>query len=365
MNKWIKSTVAVLLCALALTACNTEEKSESSAVSEISEVSEASQAVGEDSTSATEDIFAMDTFMTVTAYGTNAKKAVSEAIKEIQRLDALLSVKSESGEVYAINQNGGGTLSKDTTVLVEKALWIYETTGGAYDITVYPLMQLWGFTGDAPSLPESDRITEVLKKCGSDQLTYKEGVLTLGKGQGIDFGGIAKGYTSARIMEIFEENNVESGVVSLGGNVQCFRRKTDGTLWRCGITDPDSPDDGSLIGKVEIEDKAVITSGGYERFFTDEKSGETYHHIMDPKTGYPAKNGLKSVTIVSDDGTLADGLSTACFVLGAEDAVKYWKKYSEKFDMILMTDEGKLVVTGGLENSFSSDLEFEIVKKES
>ncbi len=363
MNKWIKSAAVVLLYALMLAACGTEKKN-TTEISESSSVSSVSQTSEGESTTATEDIFAMDTFMTITAYGANAQKAVSQAVEEIQRLDSLLSVKNESGEVCAINKNGGGTLSEDTAALVEKALWIYETTGGAYDITVYPLMELWGFTGDTPSLPESDQIKEVLQKCGSEKLTYKDGVLTLGKGQGIDFGGIAKGYTSARIMEIFEENNIDSGVVSLGGNVQCYRRKTDGTLWRCGITDPDSPDDGSLIGKVEVEDKAVITSGGYERFFVDEKSGETYHHIMDPKTGYSAKSGLKSVTIVSSDGTLADGLSTACFVLGAEDAVKYWKKYSDQFDMILMTDEGKLIVTEGLESSFSSDLEFEMVKKE-
>ncbi len=314
--------------------------------------------------SATREIFAMDTYMTVTAYGENADKAVEAAEKEIYRLDSLLSTGNTDSEVYKINSTGEGSLSEDTEKLIEKSEWIYENTDGAYDITVYPLMDLWGFTGDKQAVPDDEDIKRVADVCGFDKLTYADGFIKLGENMGIDFGGIAKGYTSDSIMRIFEEYNITSGIVSLGGNVQCCGNKTDGSMWKCGITDPDNHNDtGSLMGVISVSDKAVITSGGYERFFTDEKSGKTYHHIMDPKSGYPAESGLKSVTIVSRDGTLADGLSTACFVMGKERALDFWRKNSDKFDMVLMDDNRKIFVTEGIAKDFTSEYDFEIVKK--
>ena len=315
----------------------------------------------QDIPSCTKELFAMDTYMTVTAYGEKADKAVSEALSEIQRLDDLLSTENAESEISLLNKNGSAKLSEDSRYLYEKAEYIFSTTGGAYDITVYPLMKLWGFDGGEPSLPEESKIKAVLEKVGADRLEYTDGTLKLGKPQGIDLGGIAKGYTSDRIMKIYEKNNITSGVVSLGGNVQCYNRKPDGSLWHCGITDPDNPQDSSvLIGKVEVENKAVITSGGYERYFKDRKSGITYHHIMDPETGYSAKSGLKSVTIVSSDGTLADGLSTACFVLGQDKALKYWQQHKEEFDMILVTDDGKVIVTEGISDKYTSDREYTV-----
>lgn len=127
----------------------------------------------------------------------------------------------------------------------------------------------------------------------------------------VDFGGIAKGYTSASVMEIFKECGVTSGLVSLGGNVQALGSKIDGSSWKVAVQNPDSEE--NYLGVLSIKDKAVITSGGYERYL---KNGKVYHHIIDPSTGYPANSGLKSVTIVSNDGTLADGLSTSLFIMG-------------------------------------------------
>ena len=175
----------------------------------------------------------------------------------------------------------------------------------------------------------------------------------------IDLGGIAKGYTSSRIMDIYKEKGVTSGLVNLGGNAQVFGTKPDGSLWRVAVQSPDSEDE--YLGVLEMKDKAIITSGGYERYF--EKDGVTYHHIIDPSTGYPADNGLISVTIVSADGTLADGLSTSLFVMGKDKATDYWKAHSDEFDMILLTDDEKLYVSEGIKDSFTSDREFEIVEK--
>ncbi len=300
------------------------------------------------------EVFAMDTVMIIRATGKTAQTAVDQAVAEINRLDALLSAGSGQSEIGMINLNGEGELSEDALFLVRRSLELYKSTEGAYDITVYPLMKLWGFAGGNAAVPEKDRIREVLSQCGSDKLRLDGNRLILGKFQSIDLGGIAKGYTSDRIMKIFEDNGVTSGMVSLGGNVACYRTKPDGSLWRCGITDPEKPDDStSLLGIVSVRDKSVITSGGYERFFTDE-SGKKYHHIMDMKTGYPADSGLLSVTIISEDGTLADGLSTALFVMGEEKAVDFWRGSGYSFDFVMLTADGRLLVSEGIADSFES-----------
>lgn len=153
----------------------------------------------------------------------------------------------------------------------------------------------------------------------------------------------------------------KSGLVNLGGNVQALGTKTDGSKWRVAVQNPQDTD--QYIGVLSIQDKAVITSGGYERYF--EQDGKTYHHIIDPKTGYPAENGLISVSIVTADGTLADGLSTSVFIMGKEVATEYWRAHSDEFDMILMTDDRKIYVTEGIANSFESELDTKIIEKES
>ena len=160
----------------------------------------------------------------------------------------------------------------------------------------------------------------------------------------VDLGGIAKGFTSDRVMELFSADGVTSGIISLGGNVQTLGTKPDGSLWRVGIQDPD--DSSGIIATIEVADKAVITSGGYQRYF--EQDGTTYHHIIDPRTGMPADSGLTSVTIVSDDGTLADGLSTSLFIMGKEAALDYWRAHRDNFDVILVASDGSITISEGL-----------------
>ena len=162
----------------------------------------------------------------------------------------------------------------------------------------------------------------------------------------LDLGGIAKGFTSSRVMDVFREKGVTSGIISLGGNVQALGCKPDGNMWRIGIQDPN--DLNSTFAVIEVADQAVITSGGYQRYF--EENGQTYHHIIDPRTGYPAENGLISVTIISDDGTLADALSTSLFIMGPEKASTFWKKHADAFDAVMMKDDGTVMVTAGLAN---------------
>ncbi len=306
----------------------------------------------------------MDTFMNLTAYGSHRDEALKKAESEIYRLNDLLSVGVESSEVSTVNREGTVTVSGDTAAMLTKALNLYRETEGAFDITIYPLMELWGFTTLDYHVPTDTELATALDKVGSDRLTFDESnTLTLGEGQSIDLGGIAKGYTSQRIMELFKENGVESGMVSLGGNVQCLGCKPDGTPWKVGIRDPLGAED-TIAAAVSVTDCAVITSGGYERYFTD-ASGVTYQHIIDPATGYPVDGGLSSVTIVTPDGMLGDGLSTSLYIMGLDKAADYWRSHSGEFEAVFIDGAQELYVTEGLKNAVSSTKTIHIIPKAS
>lgn len=312
--------------------------------------------------SASRDIFAMDTYMTLTAYGDNAQNGLDAAVDEINKIEQLVSTGIDSSEISQINKNGKGSVSEDTGYLIQRSKDIYDSTNGVFDITVYPIMKAWGFPTEKYRVPGKDELKKLRSRMGADSVLYdkKKKEVTLDKeGMEIDLGGIAKGYTSSKVMDIFKENGISSAVISLGGNVQVLNGKPDGSDWRVAVENP--ADTGSYIGVLSIKNKAVITSGGYERYF--EQDGKTYHHIIDPSTGYPANNGLSSVTIVSDDGTLADGLSTSLFIMGPEKAEKYWKEHSEEFDTILVKDDGSVLVSEGIEKNFTSDSKVRIIKK--
>ena len=312
---------------------------------------------------AVRELFAMDTYMTLTCYGENAEEALDAAEAEIRRLDALLSTGSPDSEVSRLNRDGGGELSEDTLALVKAALAAYEDTGGAFDITVLPLMELWGFPSGELHVPSGEELAQALAVTGSGRLSLDGSVLSLEPGTQIDLGGIAKGYASALLMDLFRSFGVEHAIVSLGGNVQCLGAKPDGSLWRCGIRDPEAEKADELAGILTVRDTAVITSGPYERKLTDPDTGQAYHHILDPSTGRPADTGLASVTIVSGDGALADALSTACFVMGPEKAEAFWRERSDAFDMILVLTGGGMLVTEGIADEFSSSRSFSVIRK--
>lgn len=358
----ISATIAILTaCSGRNDSMETEVSSEVSSENVVTS-SELTSENASDDAEAVRDVFAMDTYMTVKAYGSNGDAAVDAAVDEINRLDALLSTGKKDSEIGQINANNGGQLSEDGALLMERSLELYESTNGAFDVAIYPVMKAWGFTDGNYQVPDADTLKATLELVDPSLIDYdKETSIVSFKKDGvqIDLGGIAKGYTSSRIMDIYEEKCVTSGLVNLGGNAQVFGTKPDGSLWRVAVQSPDSEDE--YLGVLETKDKAIITSGGYERYF--EKDGVTYHHIIDSSTGYPADNGLISVTIVSADGTLADGLSTSLFVMGKDKATDYWKAHSDEFDMILLTDDEKLYVSEGIKDSFTSDREFEIVEK--
>ncbi len=309
-----------------------------------------------------QEIFAMDTYMTVTAYGEKGAEAAEQAIVEIQRLDEMLSTGNSTSEIAVLNHSGKAILSEDAAYLIERSIDLSEKTNGVFDIAIYPVMEAWGFTTQNYRVPGSEELAELLKLTDISDLKYdskSKEVSFENEGMKIDLGGIAKGYTSSRIVEIFKENGITSGMINLGGNVQVLGSKTDGSDWRVAIQSPENESD--YLGILSIKDKAVITSGGYERYF--EENGETYHHIIDPATGYPADSGLISVTIVSEDGTLADGLSTSLYIMGKNKAIEFWKGSGDAFDFILETEDKKLYVSEGIADDFETEQNMEVIKR--
>lgn len=298
----------------------------------------------------TAEIFAMDTIMTLTVYGPHGQEAAGLAIQKIHDLEALLSVTDGESEIYAANHSEGEpvALSPDTITLLSRVLDLCESTGGALDITIQPVLQAWGFTTGEYHVPEEQELAVLLERVDYTTVSLADSVLTLPENVQLDLGAVAKGHTGDALMELFRKAGVTSAIVELGGNVQALGAKPDGSPWRVGIQ---SPEGSGYAGVLEITDKAVVTSGGYQRYF--EQDGNTYWHILDPADGRPAQSGLVSVTIIADEGVVCDALSTALFVMGTEAAAEYWRK-TGGFDFVLIDEAGTVTITEGLVDSFSS-----------
>ncbi len=294
-------------------------------------------------------VFAMDTYMSIDAYS-DSQEPVDQAISRIQELEALFSTTDESSEIYAINANGSGTVSGDVAYVLSQALELCALTGGALDISIYPVVRAWGFTTGEYRIPSESELAALLERVDYTAVSLEDGAVTLGEDMMIDLGSVVKGYTGDVLTAQLAESGVTSALLNLGGNVQALGTKPDGSLWRVAIQDPN--DSEGYLGVASVADKAVVTSGGYERYF-EGSDGEIYWHIIDPSTGAPAQNGLVSVSIIGDSGLYCDALSTALFIMGEEQAVAFWRERQD-FEMVLVTDDGRLLVSAGLEDSFES-----------
>lgn len=299
--------------------------------------------------------FAMDTVMSVTAYGeTDLTGADISAM--LREYEAKWSVTEMGSEICAANHGEEVQLSPETAELIRYALEMNGATGGALDITIYPVLREWGFTTGEYHVPDDRRIAELLELTGSEKVQLNDDVLTLPEGTQIDLGAVAKGYMGDLLSEKLRSGGVTSALLDLGGNIHTIGVNPDGSPWRLGIRDPFG---GGNIAVLQLSDKAAVTSGGYERYFTED--GIDYCHILDPETGRPAESGLASVTIVGEQGRLCDALSTAVYVMGEEKAVQLQQELGG-FDMILITDDGDMLITEGLEqlltptDSFTGEL---------
>ena len=291
--------------------------------------------------------FAMDTAMDFTVYGDAA--LLDEAETLIGSLEEQVSVTDEHSDIYAIDHTGSGSLSGNAAELMEQALELCRRTGGALDISVYPIVRAWGFTTGSYQIPDEETIQSLLPLVDYTQIQYDAatGVVTLPEGMEIDLGSVAKGYAGQLAAQMLRNSGVESALLNLGGNVQTVGTKPDGSPWKIGIKDPQGEDAMMVLS---VEDQAVVTSGGYERYF--EQDGQTYWHVMDPSTGHPADSGLISVTIVGDEGVVCDGLSTALFVMGLEKAADLWAQSCD-FEAVFVTASGEVYITEGLRDRFA------------
>lgn len=295
-------------------------------------------------------LFAMNTYMTFTAYGEDAQAALQEAEECIQQVEGLWSVTDKDSEIYQANHSGGQpvTVSEETAEIISFALEMAQRTGGALDPTIYPVLTAWGFTTDSKQVPSQQQIAQLLEQVGYDRIQINGSELTVPDGMELDLGAVGKGYTADLVTEILRRHGVTSALISLGGNIQAIGSRPDGSDWRLGIR---APWESGNLGVLTVSDAAVVTSGGYENYFDDEQ-GNIYWHILDPSTGYPADNGLQSVTIVGREGKMCDALSTALFVMGAQSAEQYWRE-NGGFEMLLVTDSGEILITEGIAENFT------------
>lgn len=311
--------------------------------------------------SETRTVYAMDTVMNLTVYGENAAAALESAEKELHTLDeAVLSRTAEGSELYALNASNGETVECGADdilpALIETALTISDATDGAFDPTLAPVLDAWGFTKDERRVPSADELKELLSHTGCGKVALEKTAdgwtVTLLDGAQLDLGGIAKGYAGDAVRTVLAELNVTSAVIDLGGDVGLLGAKPDGSDWRVAVKDPADP--SKFLGVLTAADTFVVTSGIYERGF--EENGVRYHHIIDPKTGKPAESGLVSVTVVCGDGAWADALSTACFVLGEAGSLALRDTLAAeknlRIELILVTDDGHVRYTAGLAERF-------------
>lgn len=314
---------------------------------------------------ATSQIFAMDTIMSMDVYGDSGEAALAQAAETIYHLEDLWAVTDEHSEIWALNHSGGAwvDLSPETADLLAQALELCALTGGALDLTAYSAVQAWGFTTGEYRVPSQEELDALVPLIDYTKLELDEENLRarLPQGMELDLGAVAKGYTGALLAGQLRQAGVTSAILRLGGNIQAVGSRPDGNPWRVAIQDPDSQQETTL-GVVEVSDQAVVTSGGYQRYF--EADGETYWHIMDPDTAAPARSGLTSVTVIGRDGTVCDALSTALFVMGAEEAAAFWRDHPELgVELILVLEDGTVQITRGLEEGFtlSQDRALEVI----
>lgn len=298
-------------------------------------------------------VFAMDTVMLLTAYGSEAEAALDAAAELILSLEEDLDPESPTGSVYALNHGAGSQVmvSEACYNIMLTSMDYWQRTGGALDPGLYPISKAWGFISGDYRVPEAAELNALLaaKNTGAIQLDGTVRAAAVPAGMEVSFGAVAKGYTAQATVELMADMGVTSAILSLGGNVQTLgETKPDGSRWQVAVQDPN--DTGSYVGILTVGQAAVVTSGGYQRFF--EKDGVTYIHIIDPETGMPVENDLLSVTVVTEDGVRADALSTALFVMGRDAALDFYAAQGD-FELVLITADGTVIVTPGLAADFS------------
>lgn len=275
----------------------------------------------------------MDTPMKLTAYGQNAKKAVDESVQRLTELNNMASSNISTSDISKINNSAGKDFVKVHPEIIKMIITSQkysELSGGKWDITVGPLINLWGIGTDKERIPSDIEIKSTLPLIGFNKIFINENensIMLKESGMAVDLGGIAKGFAVDQVLSIYKKYNIKDGLINLGSSsIYALGRSEVRHPWSIGIKHPRNDSAGNYIGIIKLSDESLSTSGDYERYFI--KDGKRYHHILDPSTGYPVNNGIMSVTVIVgdnaiDSGMLADILSLTVFELGPEKGIKF------------------------------------------
>ena len=311
-------TASLILCSAVLSGCSAQTKS-----------GENTAADSREPISATE--IKLNTVVTVTIYDSQDRDLLTKCMNLCDKYEKVFSRTSADSELYKLNHRkltpverteDTYQVSDDLAELISEGLDYSELSKGAFDIAIEPLTSLWDFTAEDSQVPEDSLIQAALPKCDYHNISVdkdKNEITLKTDDTAIELGAIAKGYIADRLKDYLISQNVKSAIINLGGNVLCIGEKTDNSAFKIGIQKPFA-DRSETIAVMDIRDKSVVSSGIYERCF--EQDGILYHHLLNPKTGYPYDNGLIAVTIISDKSVDGDALSTTCFALGLEDGMK-------------------------------------------
>ena len=290
------------------------------------------------------------TIVTAVAYGENAEEALEKAFDKAKEIENIMSVKKEDSEISYVNNKaakGEVNISDELFYVIKEGLNISYLSKGAFDISIGKLIDLWGIGTDSAKIPTEEELNMLKQQYNYKNIILNEenkSVQFLNEEIKLDLGAIAKGYAADEMKKILEEAGVSSAILNLGGNVLVVGSKTDGSKWTVGITDP--LNSSELKASIKVDDKAVVTSGNYERYF--EVDGVRYHHILDPFTAMPAENGVISTTIIADNSMVADALSTATYILAVEESIKLIESL-ENVEGIFINNIGEIFITSGIE----------------
>ncbi|URZ15173.1 FAD:protein FMN transferase [Clostridium felsineum] len=300
------------------------------------------------------EMFCMGTIITQRIYGENGKEVMLEVEREMRALEKAMNFYDTSSEIGVLNECGFEKeieLSKEVYDVIRSAKYFSEISSGAFDICLAPIIKLWGVFSDKEKIPSRREIDTALRlvNCRDLILDDKSRTVRLSKkNMMVDLGGIAKGFAADKAIEIYKTRDIKAAFINLGGNVAVFGKRPEGDAWCIGIQNP-LKERGEIIAALNINNKSVVTSGNYVRYF--QKNNIKYHHIMDGRTGYPARSSLLSVTVIAENSMLCDALSTAAFVLGINRGIELIKRFID-VDAIFVTEDKKIKVTQNITENF-------------